>query len=220
MPNDLFSNAVPITRHSPYVWAASANFIGASAEPGEPQQGGKPAVRSIWYTWTAPASGHVVGTVAKPYLTSPLRFSVYKGEDISLLNLISAVVSWPEGIVQSYLEFDAEAGATYRLVADLGEKPEFPGAMAYLQLDWTPLRSRELTLQLEPNDVGEFHLDIRSPDDGDYMLESLFPGGDWIDFEQLNVLNGKCSVNATATLPFGTSNVWFRVRKMASPATP
>jgi sugar lactone lactonase YvrE len=59
--NDSFANAIVLTGNSP---AATASNIGATSEAGEPQHGGNFAGASLWWKWTAPASGAVIADTA------------------------------------------------------------------------------------------------------------------------------------------------------------
>jgi hypothetical protein len=54
--NDSFANRTKLTGSRTRV---NANNSGATTEPGEPEKTGNPGGSSIWYTWTAPASGRV-----------------------------------------------------------------------------------------------------------------------------------------------------------------
>jgi len=54
--NDNFANRIKLTGSRTHV---NANNNGATTEPGEPDKMGNPGGSSIWYTWTAPASGRV-----------------------------------------------------------------------------------------------------------------------------------------------------------------
>lgn len=119
--NDDFANAIPLPRLNPYIWNASPNFLGATAESGEPKQAGQSAVRSIWYTWTAPEDGHVALRFTRPYPTSRFRSSVYTGDDFETLSRVDEGASWTEGSAFLDVEFDATQGVTYRIVLDLGE---------------------------------------------------------------------------------------------------
>jgi hypothetical protein len=54
--NDSFANRTQLTGMRAQI---NANNYAASLEPGEPDKMGNPGGSSIWYTWTAPASGRV-----------------------------------------------------------------------------------------------------------------------------------------------------------------
>lgn len=218
--NDDFANARPLPRLSPYFWMATPNFLGATAESGEPQHSGLPAVRSIWYTWTAPEDGHVALRFIRPYVTSPFRSSVYTGEELQTLKRVDEGATWIENSSILDVEFDATRGVTYRIVVDLGDKPAYPGATADIFLDWTPVRSGELEVRYVASDWPHYFLDIRSPDDGLHMIQALFPEEAWIDWQPVTVSNGRAEFRPSTFLPVNASNVWFRVRKMEAPASP
>jgi hypothetical protein len=54
--NDDFENAIKLTGSRTHIAASNA---GATKQPGEPDPLGNPGGSSVWYTWTAPASGRV-----------------------------------------------------------------------------------------------------------------------------------------------------------------
>src|SRR4029078_10900236 len=52
--NDNFENATTI---SGTIGAVNGTTLGATAQPGEPDNQGFPATYSVWYAYTAPAAG-------------------------------------------------------------------------------------------------------------------------------------------------------------------
>lgn len=58
--NDDFVNRTPIRGSRPHLRASNS---GATKEPGEPDHLGNPGGSSVWYSWTAPASGRVTLSV-------------------------------------------------------------------------------------------------------------------------------------------------------------
>ena len=57
--NDLFANAVVLTGEN---ISATVDSTDATAEPGEPQHAGQPGGASVWWRWTAPATGNLKTT--------------------------------------------------------------------------------------------------------------------------------------------------------------
>ena len=77
----------------------------ATREPGEPTPDG--STGSIWWSWTAPASGRATLTTPGGYL------AVCAGTNVAELSVIAARQAGSPG---SQLEFDAVAGANYEIV--------------------------------------------------------------------------------------------------------
>ena len=103
---------------------ASATGIPASAtaEAGEPAHGGRPAARSLWWTWTAPSRGdYIVETVGS---ANPTRVAIYTGSSVGSLQLIAQ----DDGSLAhgaSRVQFIAESGTTYRIAVDVDEAPSY-----------------------------------------------------------------------------------------------
>lgn len=85
-PNDYFANALSLgTQLSGSI---SGNNIGATAEPNEPLHAGFPASQTVWYSWTAPASGDVeMDTIGSSFDTV---LAVYTGTSLSTLTQVAA----------------------------------------------------------------------------------------------------------------------------------
>lgn len=76
----------------------------ATAEPGEPAHGSKPAARSVWYQWTAPARGLLtLGHIASG--------AIYTGDSLTTLTRIT-------GTAGSSLSAMVEPEVTYRIAID------------------------------------------------------------------------------------------------------
>jgi hypothetical protein len=93
----------------------------ATKEPDEPAITGNAGGASIWYLWTAPADGRAMfSTQGSPFLDTLL--AVYTGSSLSALTLVVENDDTTEGFVSglSYgrVEFEAVAGATYRIAVD------------------------------------------------------------------------------------------------------
>jgi len=101
--NDNFAQATILPGSSPTI---TGTTIGATSEPGEPFPGADPATKTVWYSWTAPASGNVSLTAANS--SSDLNIAVYAGS--SLWKLIPVT----QGVNQA--SYYALAGTTYKIV--------------------------------------------------------------------------------------------------------
>ncbi len=121
--NDFFANARIIDGRS--VHLMEYNY-GAGLETHEPKHGRSFAGRSIWYRWTAPATGWATWHVETPGRTPATK--VYEGSSLSRLKPVknqSQIVS-PEGLFEFY-EFQAVAGKTYAFVVDNQRTPAEEG---------------------------------------------------------------------------------------------
>jgi len=101
-PNDNFANRIPI--HGAEITLTNSDEY-ATHEPGEPQIELTGYPNSIWWSWTAPASGTV--TISTPTLFTTV--AVYTGSSLTNLNLVTAGY---QGVT-----FDVSAGAAYDITA-------------------------------------------------------------------------------------------------------
>jgi len=112
-PNDDFAQAVQLAGMSNVVHGANLGATRESGEPwhGRPSAGGK----SVWYRWTAPATGVAVVELSAPPF--PLIMAAYTGESVDSLDRVAQ--NLVEG--SSYTNrfgFTVSAGTTYRLAVD------------------------------------------------------------------------------------------------------
>ncbi len=128
-PNDDFANAEAIIgsiseepgAEFAYYWAtARGSNWNASKEPGEPDHAGDPGGASVWYSWTAPASGTASAGTCEG---KPLVVGVYLGDSIGALTPVGSH-EYP-----CAASFPAIAGMTYRIAMD-GEFDTGSGAPA------------------------------------------------------------------------------------------
>ena len=114
--NDNFADATPIAADGATL---SGTNIGATAEPGEPAASGD--VNSVWYSWTAPASGRVTVHLCD-HATFDTWLGVYSGTAVASLTSIGTddddpVFCLPAGS-SSRVTFAATSGVTYHFVID------------------------------------------------------------------------------------------------------
>ncbi|MBN8247230.1 MAG: hypothetical protein J0L84_07275 [Verrucomicrobia bacterium] len=121
-PNDAFAAAtrIPVAASSQPTWYG-ANFH-ASAEPGEPAHGGRPAHASLWYALAIQESGSWELHLNGP---TPCRAVVYDGSDLTALRTRG---EWITGRIRpaptaSILKFEATAGERLWLALDLDGIP-------------------------------------------------------------------------------------------------
>ncbi len=104
------SDGVPGVR---YVYGVGllGSTVGATEESGEPDHAGDQGGASVWYSWTAPATG-----TAYVYPCCGFEFlvGVYTGDALNALVPISTVPGPPGTAVATQVE----AGITYRIAID------------------------------------------------------------------------------------------------------
>jgi hypothetical protein len=110
--NDLFANATVLTGPDPT--AAGAN-INATIEPGEPRHAGFPTWPSVWWSWTAPASGTMTFSTSGSSIDTIL--AVYTGSSFDQPGYVGSNDDGPTDRTSS-LSFWATAGVTYRIAVD------------------------------------------------------------------------------------------------------
>lgn len=118
-PNDNFANSATL---APYEHFLIVDSTYATPEPGEPNHFDEefipyPPTRTLWWSWTAPASGPVsLDTTGSGFDTV---LAVYTGNAINNLTLVASnhffEVNSP---ANSKLGFNATAGQIYRIVVD------------------------------------------------------------------------------------------------------
>ena len=116
-PNDNFANATALFGKS----ATTEGWtVGGTLESGEPNKAGDPGGHSIWYTWTAPASGSVtITTVGSDFDT---LLAVYTGSTLAEMSTTLVTENDDESaaphIRTSKVTFNATSGVLYRVCLD------------------------------------------------------------------------------------------------------
>jgi hypothetical protein len=117
--NDSFSSAYKI--NGSFIACHEPN-LGASKETGEPDHAGNPGGRSVWWSWTAPASGTFKITTDGSNFDTLL--ALYTGSSFPLVliaandNYADARLKDDYGGKTSTLSFTATAGQTYHIAVD------------------------------------------------------------------------------------------------------
>jgi hypothetical protein len=128
--NDFFDSCQAISGTD---GSATGNLLNATAEPSEPSHAGQPGGRSVWYCWTAPASGafafDTVGSVVDTLL------AVYTGDDVASLTPVAADDD-SGGAGASRLTFAAVAGTLYHIALDQKLGSNAPASTGLVQLNW------------------------------------------------------------------------------------
>ncbi len=109
---DAFSNRVSLTGASGLIRGTT---VGATRETGEPLHAGKSGGKSVWYGWSAPATGiatiHLLGSSFDTLL------GVYTGTDVA--SLTEAGSDEDRGdFLTSKVSFNASAGTNYAIALD------------------------------------------------------------------------------------------------------
>ncbi len=108
--NDAFANATPLFG---LPVSAFGTNVGATQEPGELTNTGDSGLQSVWWTWTAPATGFVtINTVGSNFDTT---LGVYTGSNVAALTQVAGNDDDNTGNLTSSVRFDAIAGTTYHI---------------------------------------------------------------------------------------------------------
>ena len=95
---------------------AVGSNVGASKEIGEPNHAGNRGGHSVWWTWTAPASGtFVFDTRGSDFDT---LLAVYTGSSVSRLSRVASNDDIGGGVRQSEVSVTAQQGQTYHIAVD------------------------------------------------------------------------------------------------------
>jgi hypothetical protein len=124
--NDPFANAAQLTGTNATV--NSATNVSASVEAGEPDHAGRTGGHSVWWTWTAPATGRFV-VIAEGSFNKLL--GIYTGESVAALTEVARGYGTSGNRAQA--GFDATAGTVYRFAVD-GESGASAGFDLHLKL--------------------------------------------------------------------------------------
>jgi Ca2+-binding RTX toxin-like protein len=108
--------------------STSGNTVDASREAGEPAPNGIPGGHSIWYQWTAPATGQATFTTAGSSFDTTL--GAYTGSSLGGLSVLAGDDDAGPGLT-SEIGFSARAGVTYRIQVD-----GYYGSAGAVSLSW------------------------------------------------------------------------------------
>ena len=123
--NDNFNAATAITGSQ---GTTNGTNLRATKETGEPNHAGNAGGASVWYNWTAPATGSVtIDTIGSGFDT---LLGVYTGSSVSSLTTIASD-NGSAGNGASRVLFTATSGTTYHIAVD-----GFNGGMGNLTLNW------------------------------------------------------------------------------------
>jgi hypothetical protein len=110
--NNTFASRTVISGSSATV---SGTNVNATKEAGEPNHAGNAGGKSVWWTWTAPASGSVMINTAGSNFDTIL--AIYTGSSVAALSTVASNDD-AAGAQTSLVTFNAVAGATYQIAVD------------------------------------------------------------------------------------------------------
>ena len=145
---------------------AVGSNVGASKEIGEPNHAGNRGGHSVWWTWTAPASGtFTFDTRGSDFDT---LLAVYTGNSVSRLNRVASNddIDRRARVYQSEVRFRATRGQTYHIAVD-----GYGGATGNVVLHWQAEENRMiLTKMLLMTSTSRFPL--HAPSKSSYVSET------------------------------------------------
>ena len=112
--NNMFANRIVINGTNIVVTGSS---VGATRETGEPYHAGMTGGASVWWSWTAPASGTV--TISTAGSSFDTLLGVYTGTSVSALTEVASNddENYPS-IATSKVVFDVVSNQTYQIAMD------------------------------------------------------------------------------------------------------
>ncbi len=109
-PNDMFANRIVI---SGITGSAVGSNVNATKETGEPDHAAAPGNRSVWWSWTAPASGSATFNTCGSNFDTLL--AVYTGTDVAGLTTVASNDDSGTCFGGSGVTFPAVSGVTYQI---------------------------------------------------------------------------------------------------------
>ncbi|MCX6923289.1 MAG: Ig-like domain-containing protein, partial [Verrucomicrobia bacterium] len=124
--NDAFANRAVLTNTPSFLQSGATSVnaynVSATKETGEPWHGGATYAvggKSVWWTWTAPASGWATVTVSPVHYTFDSLVGVYTGNAVaSLTRITNAYTTCTDG--HTVVDFPVTVGTAYQMAADGG----------------------------------------------------------------------------------------------------
>lgn len=112
-PQDAFALAVPLA--GPRVTSFGDNSA-ATKETSEPDHAGDAGGKSLWWSWTAPATGRLTATTDGS--TFDTLLAIYTNDILPGLKLVAANDNAADGVVTSQVLCSVVAGMPYRIAVD------------------------------------------------------------------------------------------------------
>jgi uncharacterized repeat protein (TIGR01451 family) len=146
--NNNFASAIALSNanNTDNTSSISSSSILATKETGEPDHAGNIGGQSVWWKWTAPASGQLnIDTQGSNYDT---LLAVYTGNGVNALNNLTSNDNDGFSIGTSTALMQAQAGQEYKIAVDGAD-----GAAGFVQLNW----------RFNPNANANLSVDISGP---------------------------------------------------------
>ncbi|MFN8006260.1 MAG: S8 family serine peptidase [Terriglobia bacterium] len=120
-PNDDFSMALPIANKtsensSVFTFRASGSNQEASLEKSESLTSPQGSGKTLWWSWTPPASGHFSFSTAGSNFHTIV--TIYTGQSLAELSRVAVSSANPNEELTSTVSFDAVQGTTYMIAID------------------------------------------------------------------------------------------------------
>ncbi|HEV7890689.1 MAG TPA: NF038122 family metalloprotease [Pyrinomonadaceae bacterium] len=143
--NNDFANAVTLTGAT---GTTTGDSTGATRQSGEPVFTFSAGGRSVWFNWTAPASGTATfDTEGSAYDT---MLGVYTGNSVNALSPVGSNDDVQSGFVNSKVVFPVTGGTTYRIVVDgFVNSAAFGADFGYIQLNWQGPAAPQVTSNIQ-----------------------------------------------------------------------
>lgn len=111
--NNSFASRISIIGSSNVVFGANLN---ATKETGEPSHAGNPGGKSVWWTWTPPASGQfIVSTAGSDFDT---LLAIYTGSTLAGLTAVASSDDTQSQTRNAAVVLNAGSGTTYQIAVD------------------------------------------------------------------------------------------------------
>ncbi len=132
--NDNFAHRIPL-----YGWSnnVTGSNVGATLEAGEPFAAGVPGGESVWWSWTAPASGTVtISTAGSDFDTT---LGVVVGGSVTNLVAVAGNDDADPGnsVLTSLVRFDVQSNVVYQISVDGNDTDEVFGSNGVINLSVT-----------------------------------------------------------------------------------
>lgn len=171
--------------------ATTGTTVSATRETGEPNHGGS-GQRSIWWTWTAPASASTtIDTAGSAFNT---LLGVYTGSNVS--NLTTIATSSTVGTIKAKVTFNAVAGTTYQIAVD-----GIAGASGTANLS---IVVNDFSQLISPATVGNgFRFTLQGQPVRIYQVQASTNLVNWIPITNVTTsAGGTVQVTNTSTFPY------------------
>ncbi|HYF48691.1 MAG TPA: hypothetical protein VEJ63_04765 [Planctomycetota bacterium] len=179
--NDVFSSRVPLVANV----VSFGNNTGKTKEAGEPNHAGNTGGKSIWWTWTANATGPVSVSTAGSSIDTLL--AVYAGSSVNALTVVTDNDNRATGLVTSAVSFNAVAGTEYQIAVD-GKDTGAGAAAGTIKLLLSDLTvnivaSDNRAVEGTPPDNGAFTISLSSPAAADLSINFSRTGSTMNSFD-------------------------------------